>query len=285
MQKIWENARIYQLNKEPGRSTSTSYPDVETILKTISRRDAEVQRKKSADYEKSLDGEWSFNYSAKVDERPVLSLPNGPLSFHQPDYDTSTWDTIPVPANWEIEGYGVPIYAPFHMPKSLRKQNMPNIDPDNNPVGSYRRTFTVPETWAGREIFIQFGGVCSAFFLWVNGQQVGYSQGSMLPAEFRLTPFLKEGENILAVEVYRWSDGSYLENQDMWFLSGIFRSVKLLAVPTLHIRDFTVHTDLDADYQDAVLRIEASVREMGVGERPFSITAQLFDTTTTIPQL
>jgi len=260
MKNLWENARIYKLNKEPGRCTSISYQNHEKAVK------------KTADYELSLDGAWAFNYATKPAERP--------LSFHQPDYDTSTWNTIPVPSNWEVEGYGVPVYAPFHMPKSLRKKNMPNIDPENNPVGSYRRTFTVPEGWDGREIFIQFGGVCSAFFLWVNGQQVGYSQGSMLPAEFRLTPYLKEGENVLAVEVYRWSDGSYLEDQDMWFLSGIFRNVKLLAVPTLHIHDFTVHTDLDEDYQDAVLRVEASVREMGIGERPFTINAQLFDATT-----
>lgn len=298
MKNLWENARIYKLNKEPGRCTSTSYPNVESILNEISRRpvlsrveaNAETQSglkksassAQSADFELSLDGEWAFNYAAKPSERPVLSSSNGPLSFYQPDFDTGNWDTIPVPSNWEVQGYGAPVYAPFHMPKSLRKQNMPNIDPENNPIGSYRRTFTVPENWAGREIFIQFGGVCSAFFLWVNGQQVGYSQGSMLPAEFCLTPYLQPGENILAVEVYRWSDGSYLENQDMWFLSGIFRSVKLLAVPTRHIRDFTVHTDLDEDYQDANLRIEASVREMGVGQRPFTIQAQLLDSDTNL---
>ena len=289
MQNLWENARIYQLNKEPGRCTSTSYQNAEIALQKSASSEATSGRQ-SADYELSLDGAWAFHFAPKPAERPFLNTPNGPLPFHQPDYDTSTWDTIPVPSNWEIQGYGVPIYAPFHMPKSLRKENMPNIDPENNPVGSYRRTFTVPETWAGREIFIQFGGVCSAFFLWLNGQQVGYSQDSMLPAEFCLTPYIKEGENILAVEVYRWSDGSYLENQDMWFLSGIFRSVKLLAVPTRHIRDFAIHTDLDADYRDAVLRVEVVVRDMGglrqaqspfrQAQRPFSIHAQLFDPNT-----
>ncbi len=276
MTNLWENARIFKLNKEPGRCTSTSYATVADALKK-SVESAPLEGRQSAVYEKSLNGEWDFYYSAKPAERP--------LSFYQPDYDTSTWDTIPVPANWEVEGYGVPVYAPFHMPKSLRKQNMPNIDPENNPVGSYRRTFTVPEEWAGRETFIQFGGVCSAFYLWVNGRQVGYSQGSMLPAEFHLTPYLQPGENVLAVEVYRWSDGSYLENQDMWFLSGIFRSVKLLAVPTRHIRDFAVHTDLDKHYRDAVLRVEVSVRDMGLRqaqsrERPFTIHAQLFDSNT-----
>ncbi|MFO7683327.1 MAG: glycoside hydrolase family 2 TIM barrel-domain containing protein [Chloroflexota bacterium] len=284
-QHLYQNARIFGLNKEPGRCTSSSYPNAESALRG------------TTPYELSLDGEWAFHFASKPAERPFLNTPNGPLSFHQPDYDVSAWDTIPVPSNWELQGYGAPIYAPFHMPKSLRKANMPNIDPENNPVGSYRRTFTVPETWAGREIFIHFGGMCSAFFLWLNGQQVGYSQDSMLPAEFRLTPYLQPGENVLAVEVYRWSDGSYLENQDMWFLSGIFRSVKLLAVPPRHIRDFAVHTDLDADYRDAVLRVEVSVRDMeGLrqaqsplrqaqsplrqAQRPFTIHAQLFNPNT-----
>jgi beta-galactosidase len=249
MPNIWENPRIFQLNKEPGRCTVDE----------------------AAANTRSLDGEWAFHFAPKPAERP--------LQFHQPAYDTTHWDRLPVPANWELHGYGAPIYAPFHMPKSLRKANMPDIDPENNPVGSYRRTFTVPESWAGQEIFLYFGGVCSAFFLWINGQQVGYSQDSMLPAEFRITPYLQPGENVLAVQVYRWSDASYLENQDMWFLSGIFRSVWLLARPTLHIRDFAIHTDLDAAYCDAVLRIHTAVRQLNGSAQPITLHAQLFDPT------
>jgi beta-galactosidase len=191
--------------------------------------------------------------------------------------DVSQWDTIAVPSNWEMHGYGSPIYAPANMPRSLRKRRMPNIDPDNNPVGSYRRDFVLPEEWSGREVFVQFGGVCSAFLLWINGQRVGYSQGSMLPAEFHITPYLKPGTNVVAAEVYRWSDGSYLENQDMWFLSGIFRSVRLLAIPPTHIRDFYLTTEFDADYGDATLKVQVQVRNMGEGDQPFSLTARLLD--------
>ncbi|MBP6470403.1 MAG: DUF4981 domain-containing protein [Chloroflexi bacterium] len=256
-QHLYQNARIFGLNKEPGRCTSASFPDPMAALSGRSP------------YELSLDGDWRFHWAAKPAERPS--------TFHLPTCDDSAWDAIPVPSNWEMQGYGAPVYAPAHMPKSLRQADMPNIDPDNNPVGSYRRTFTVPENWAGREIILHFGGVSSACLVWVNGQQVGYSQDSMLPAEFRITPYVQSGENLLAVLVYRWSDGSYLENQDMWFLSGIFRRVKLLAVPPAHIRDFAVHTDLDENYRDAVLRIEATVRDLMGEKRPFSLLAQLFD--------
>ena len=237
----WENARIFALNKEVGRDTAVSIPPPHNSSPCI----------------QSLDGEWRFHWVPKPADRP--------RDFFKSDFDTSSWDTIPVPSNWEMQGYGAPIYAPFHMPPSLRKRNMPNIDPNNNPVGSYRHTFSVPESWSGDQIFIRFDAVCSAFYLWINGQQVGYSQGSMLPAEFHITSYLQPGTNTVAVEVYRWSDGSYMENQDMWFLSGIFRSVWLLALPSVHIRDVTIQTHLDSEFQDAVLQIEAKIRQMGGG--------------------
>ena len=255
-QHLYQNARIFGLNKEPGRCTASSFPDPVAALSGHSP------------YELSLDGDWRFHWAAKPAARPS--------TFHLPTFDDSAWDTIPVPSNWEMQGYGAPVYAPAHMPRSLRKDRMPNIDPDNNPVGSYRRTFTVPENWAGREIILHFGGVSSACLVWVNGQQVGYSQDSMLPAEFRITPAVQPGENLLAVLVYRWSDGSYLENQDMWFLSGIFRRVKLLALPPVHIRDFTVATEFDADFRDATLRVQVELARWGGETRPFTIKAELF---------
>ncbi|MCB8983091.1 MAG: DUF4981 domain-containing protein [Ardenticatenaceae bacterium] len=256
-QHFYQNARLFGLNKEPGRCTSSSFPDPVAALSSRSP------------YELSLDGDWRFHWAAKPAERPS--------TFHLPSFDDSAWDTIPVPSNWEMQGYGAPVYAPAHMPRSLRKDHMPNIDPDNNPVGSYRRTFTVPENWAGREIILHFGGVSSACLVWVNGQQVGYSQDSMLPAEFRITPFVQPGENLLAVLVYRWSDGSYLENQDMWFLSGIFRRVRLLSVPPAHIRDFTITTTFDADFRDAVLRVEVELARWGGETRPFILQTELFN--------
>lgn len=257
--RFWEDAAIFGANKEPGRCTSTPFASADKALAgglTAS--------------ELSLDGEWSFHFSPNPAQRP--------LDFYKPGVDVSHWDAIRVPSNWEMQGYGAPVYAPTQMPKSLRKRRMPNIDPENNPVGSYRRDFLLPESWAGREVFVHFGGVCSAFHLWINGRWVGYSQGSMLPAEFRITPYLKPGTNTVAAEVYRWSDGSYLENQDMWFLSGLFRSVHLVAVPPIHVRDIYATTEFDSDYRDAKLAVRVQVRNMGADDRPFVVVAELLDT-------
>ncbi len=156
--------------------------------------------------------------------------------------------------------------------------NMPEVPKDNNPVGSYRTTFTVPAAWAGKQVFIVFDGVDSAFYLWVNGQYVGYSQDSRLPAEFNLTPYLRPGENTLAARVYRWSDGSYLEDQDFWRLSGIYRDVYLFAAPPIHIRDFWAVTELDADYRDAILNVRADIANYAaVNTEGYTLEAELLD--------
>ncbi len=255
----WENTSVFAINKEPGRCTSLPYPDMGSALGGD-----------PSPYAQSLNGPWHFHWSPRPAARPQ--------PFQEPIYDVSNWDTLPVPSNWEMHGYGSPIYAPAHMPKSLRRRNMPNISRESNPVGCYRREFTLLESWADRELFVSFGGVCSAFYLWINGHSVGYSQGSMLPAEFRITPFVQPGSNTIAVEVYRWSDGSYLENQDMWFLSGIFRDVILLALPGVHLRHFAVSSDLDAEYREATLQIRADVRNLGSeGDHEFEVAATLLD--------
>jgi len=157
-------------------------------------------------------------------------------------------------------------HSPLHERRGVKgmgKKNPPNIDPDYNEVGSYRRTFKLPEDWAGRQIFIHFAGVKTAFYLWVNGEFVGYSQGSMCPAEFNLTEYLQPGENTLAVEVYRYSDGAYLEDQDMWYMAGIYREVFLYALPAVHIRDFFVRSKFDEDLRDAVFHVEADIQNFG----------------------
>jgi len=227
----WENPDVVGINKEPGHCTLIPYSGIETALK--------ADRKASRFY-KSLNGNWKFHWVNKPADRP--------LDFYKPDYDISTWKLIPVPSNWQMHGYGIPIYlnVPYPFPA-----NPPYIPHDYNPVGSYRRKFTIPDDWKDRRIFLHFDGVKSAFYLWINGQKVGYSQDSMTPAEFNITQYLKSGENILSVEVYRWSDGSYLEDQDMWRLSGIYRNVYLFAAPQVHISDFFVRTDLDDSYTDA----------------------------------
>ena len=265
----WENPQMIGQNKEPAHNTLLPYADRASALKG--------GREDSAFY-KSLDGDWKFHWVKEPSERP--------LDFYQPGYDVSGWDEIPVPANWQLHGYGTPIYVNTRYPF---KKDPPNVmgDPDprftndkmRNPVGSYRTEFTVPEDWDGRQTFIHFDGVKSAFYLWLNGEKVGYSQGSMTPAEFNITKYLKSGKNILAAEVYRWSDGSYLECQDMWRLSGIYRTVYLFSTPQVHIRDFWVKCDLGDAYRDATMEVRAAVRRYsGRSEgRPYNLEVALLD--------
>lgn len=235
----WENPIMIGQNKEPSHCTLIPYSDIQKATTGI--------RNDSKHY-KSLNGKWKFKWVKKPADRPI--------DFYKVDYDVSKWDEITVPSNWQMEGYGIPIY--LNIPYAFEK-NPPYIQHDYNPVGSYRREFEIPKEWKNREIFIHFDGVESAFYLWVNGKKVGYSQGSRTPAEFNITEYLRRGMNVLAVEVYRWSDGSYIECQDFWRLSGIFRNVYLFSTPKIHIRDFEVICNLDDDYKDAVLNIIAWV--------------------------
>ncbi len=183
-----------------------------------------------------------------------------------------------MPSNWQLQGYDKPIYLNTRYPWAPENPNPPTIPPDYNPVGSYRTTFEVPAAWAGRRVFLHFAGVNSAFYVWVNGQWVGYSEDSMTAAEFDVTPFLKPGANLLAAQVFRWSDGSYLEDQDTWRLSGIYRDVFLYSTPTVRISDFTVRTDLDDAYRDATLRVRPRLRAHdGARAEGFTVEAQLFD--------
>jgi beta-galactosidase len=210
----------------------------------------------------SLNGAWRFHWAPRPEERPE--------GFFQPAYDVSSWPEILVPSNMEIQGYGTPIYSNITYPFKKDAPRVMGTPPaewttfaERNPVGSYRRTFTLPKTWAGRRVFITFDGVSSAFYLWANGRFVGYSEDSRLPAEFDLTPFVQAGENMVAVEVYRYSDGSYVEDQDFWRLSGIFRNVYLTARAPVHLRDFYVQTILDPDYHDAEFKLTLWLRNAG----------------------
>jgi beta-galactosidase len=245
-QNDWENSTIFEINKEPGHA---SFVPIET-------ESSEINLDKAASpFVQLLNGNWKFKWSPKPADRP--------MDFYKPDVDVSHWDEIPVPANWQLHGYGKPIYTNVVYPF---KVDPPKIQHDNNPVGAYRRTFTIPEKWDGKEVFIHFEGVKSAFYLWVNGRKVGYSQGSMTPAEFNVTDFLQEGENVLAAEVYRWSDGSYLEDQDMWRLSGIYRDVYLVGKPRQNIRDFFISTNLDDEFKNAELNISTAIKNYSVEE-------------------
>ncbi|HEC38078.1 hypothetical protein LCGC14_0617350 [marine sediment metagenome] len=240
--KDWENSEIIGLNKEPAHNTLIPFQDTDSALQGTNE---------GSNFYKSLNGNWKFNWVRRPEDRPK--------NFYDLDFDTSKWSEIPIPSNWQMQGYGVPIYTNVEYPYSIQKDNIPSIDHDYNPVGSYKKEFSIPNNWESNQIFIHFGGVKSAFYLWINGRKVGYSQGSMTPAEFNITDFLKKDKNILAVEVYRWSDGSYLEDQDMWRLSGIYRDVYLYSTPHVHIRDFFIFCDLDDQCKNAELIIKAKI--------------------------
>ncbi len=254
----WQDPGVVGVNKEPAHASFTVYPDEAVARAGLRSR---------SPYYQLLNGDWKFHWVPKPGDRP--------LDFYQSSFDDNAWKTIRVPSNWQFEGYDVPIYVNIKYPWGT--PDPPNIPADNNPVGSYRRRFTVPTSWAGRDVYLTFDGVESAFYLWVNGQRVGYSEDSRTPAEFSITKYLKPGENLVAVEVYRWCDGSYLEDQDFFRLSGIFRDVTLWSDGPLHVRDLEVRTDFDGAYRDAQLRVVTQVRNGTTEAKAISLRAALLD--------
>lgn len=253
----WENLSVLSINKEAPHATLISFPDELSALGNVSES--------SPDY-LSLDGIWKFHYSEKPDERPCW--------FFKDDYDLRDWDDIEVPSNWQRKGYDVPIYVNIGY---AFKMNPPLIDHSWNPVGSYKRTFRVPAKWKDKEVFLNFGAVSSAFYVWINEQLAGYSQDSKLPAEFNITSYLKKGNNTISVEVYRWSDGSYLEDQDFWRLSGIQRSVFLHARPAARISDFYAIGDLTNNYNDGLLKLDVALKSNDDVPQNVNVAASLFD--------
>lgn len=248
-----ENPECLGINKEPAHATLMPYASLGEALKA---------KRHESSYCHVLNGMWKFNWVAWPNQRPV--------DFYKTDYDVSGWKEIPVPSNWQVLGYGTPYYRnmgytfkiDFPHVMSEPSKNYTAYE-ERNPVGSYRRDFDVPADWNGRRVFITFDGVDAAFFIWVNGQKVGYSTNSRNAAEFDITKYVKPGKNMVAVEVYRYCSGSYLEDQDMWRLSGIFRNVTLWSSPQTHVRDFFVQTDLDKDYKNSELIVSAKVKNYG----------------------
>ena len=235
----WQDQRILQRQREPAHATLAPYADAQSAL---------AGERGASPFFQLLNGAWRFRYLSSPAETPA--------EFFAPGYPTDDWATLPVPSNWQMHGYGVPNYLNVAYPIPVD----PPCVPDENPVGLYRRTFTIPAGWDGRQIFLTFEGVDSAFYLWVNGQPAGYSQGSHLPSEFNITPYIHPGENTLAVQVFQWSDGSYLEDQDMWRMSGIFRDVYLTATPGAHLRDVRVKNSFDMTFNDAALQVAVDLR-------------------------
>jgi len=227
----------------------------------------QLQDEESPFYQ-SLNGNWKFYFVENPAKRPI--------DFMKPGFDASDWDEIPVPANWEMLGYSYPIYVnqPYEWTYDPQPPKVPH---DYNPVGSYLRTFTIPEDWEGRQVIIHFGAVKSAFYIWVNGYQVGYSQGSKTPAEWDITKYLVSGENKVALQVYRWSDGSYLECQDFWRISGIERDVFLYSVPKTHIRDFFARATLDENYVDGILDVDLEIVQTTTEMKKYTIDVDVLD--------
>lgn len=264
----WENLSVLEINREDARADFIPFANKEQAL---------LGNREKSPYYLSLNGNWRFHWVNTPDKRP--------LDFYQTYFNDSQWKTIPVPSNWEMHGYGTPIYVSAGYPFKIdppRVMGEPKADytafNERNPVGSYRRSFDVPQSWDSRRVFIHFAGVQSAFYIWINGKKVGYSQGSMEPSEFDITDYIKKGKNQLAVEVYRWSDGSYLEDQDMWRTSGIHREVFLYSTNDVRISDFSVRTILDKNYKDASLQIKPELKSYkGNKLEGWNIEAQLYD--------
>ncbi|MGI4727666.1 MAG: glycoside hydrolase family 2 TIM barrel-domain containing protein, partial [Janthinobacterium lividum] len=263
-----ENPEILGINKQPTHATLMPYANLKEAL-TGNRR--------ASSFARSLNGNWKFNWVAWPKDRPA--------DFYKTGYDVSCWKNIPVPSNWEIHGYGTPSYRNIGYTFKIDFPKVMSTPPETytafkerNPVGSYRRNFDVPANWSGGRIFITFDGVDSGFFLWINGQKVGYSVNSRNAAEFDITNYVKPGKNMVAAEVYQYNSGSYLEDQDMWRLHGIFRNVTLWKAPEEHIRDFFIKTDLDNQYKDATALISAKIKNFGTQKTALeTVSATIYD--------
>jgi beta-galactosidase len=263
----WEDPGLTGLNNLPPHATMIICPDRETALRVGPASNAE--RVKSSCYQ-SLNGDWKYHYASNHLARVA--------DFWKPGFDDRAWKTISVPSNVELSGYGVPIYVNIRYPwrEPWNPPLVPGDDP-NNTVNAYRRNFTVPREWAGRRVLLTFDGVNSFFDLWINGEKVGMGKDSRTPVEFDITRYLRPGSNLLAVENFRWCDGSYLEDQDMWRLSGIFRDVYLWSPPNQHLTDFGVKTALNPGDGDAILNVSVTVENADPEPAPVRVEVALLD--------
>jgi beta-galactosidase len=253
----WENQYVSEINREaPHASLMPFATEAKVAANDFS----------ASPFYKSLNGKWKFYFVNKPADRPT--------GFFSNSFDDRQWKLIDVPANWDLKGYDYPIYTNIKYPF---KPAPPTMQSDFNPVGSYRMEFETPADWKGKEIILHFGAVSSAMYVWVNGEEVGYSEDSKTPAEFNITKYLKNGKNLLAVQVFRWSDGSYLEDQDFWRMSGITRDVYLVARNTTHVFDFRVKAGLDELYKDGIFKADITLRNLGSVAQNIIVEAKLTD--------
>nr|MCU0388928.1 DUF4981 domain-containing protein [Chitinophagaceae bacterium] len=253
----WENPTLIEVNKEQPHASFMLYANA---------ADAKKDDYNSSPFYKSLNGTWKFVYAATPAERIV--------DFYSEKVNTSAWNDIPVPSNWEMKGYGTPIYTNIIYPFP---RNPPFVGNDN-PVGTYRKEFSVPDAWEGQEVLLHFGSITGCAFVYVNGQKVGMSKVSKTAAEFNITKYLRKGSNLLAVQVFRWHDGSYLEDQDFWRMSGIERDVFIYAMPKVTIWDFFLKAGLDAQYKNGLFSAEVILRKFeGASLQKGSVSVAITD--------
>ena len=253
----WENPAIFEKGQNAPHAFHVPYSSSQSAIE---------DNLAACDNFQLLNGPWKFKWVETIDQ-----IPDG---FWEPRYNVKEWDEITVPSDWQMEGYG---YPKFRNVMNTFENDPPNIPDYFNPVGCYKRTITIPKSWENKEIMLRFEGIKSASYIWVNGKKAGYNQGGFEPAEFDITPYVKVGKNDLSVEVHRYCDGSYLENQDMWRLSGIYRDVKLYAQPKTFIHDFYIVTDLDEDYKDATLIVETDIQNNHPGNAEVSLLIDVLD--------
>lgn len=253
----WENPEVFAVNKEDTRATSLPYAAVDQAL---------TNDYSASPYYQLLDGMWKFKWVPKVAE-----IPEG---FYKENYDISKWVDMPVPGNWEFNGYGIPMYVNigFGFPK-----NPPYIDREDSPSGAYRHEFNIPDNWDGRKVFIHFEGGTNSMYVWVNGEKVGYSENAKSPAEFDITPYIRKGKNTLACEVHKFSDGSYIEDQDMWRLGGINRSVYLYSTAQTRILDFFAHPDLDKNYKNGIFSVDVKLKNYTAEDQAQNVEVAILD--------
>lgn len=272
----WEDETMFAENKEPGVATYMPYENEAAMLADAEYYATPWSTPVNNRY-MTLNGTWKFNLVSEPSLRPT--------DFYKEGYDVAEWDTIPVPSNWEMHGYDKPIYNNVEYPHSntppfIKARPGYNDGGKNygiNPVGSYVRTFEIPQNWDGRRTFIHFGGIYSAAFVWLNGEYVGYTQGANNVTEFDITKHLRKGENRLAVQVFRWSDGSYLECQDMFRMSGIFRDVYLYNVPKTSVRDHYITSEFDAERKNATLNVQLTIDNRDFAPEGKQIKVSLYD--------
>jgi len=253
----WRDHTVFGINKLPPHASFFPFQTREGAL--INKKDQESNYL-------LLNGLWKFNWQRSPKTRPE--------GFYQPNYDDSQWNKIPVPSNWEVEGYGYPIYLDERYPFTT---TWPDAPTDYNPIGSYRKGFELPALWENKQIFLHVGAAKSSLDVWLNGQKVGFSQGAKTPAEFDITETVKSGNNLLAFQIRRWTDASYLESQDMLRISGIERDVYLYATEKQHVFDYFAKPNLSEDFKTGLFSLELKLQNHSDSDAPISVSYELLD--------